>query len=108
ISATISANLVAGARRSVEILLQIRRQDFGCQAALSEDDQLELPLEKLRCDSPRLGDVRTPDAQLLVDDRRIHEEEALLPAGRTALLYELEWPLRQRFGKLSRICDGRR
>ena len=108
IAAAVSANLLGRARRAVEVVLQIRRQDLGRQPALREHDQLQVPLQELRRDAPRLGQIRTADAELLVDDRRIDEEEELLAARRAALVDELERLLDQPLGQLARIGDRRR
>src|SRR5439155_2967282 len=52
ITAAIPSNpSLAGPRTLLEIVLEVRRQDLRRQAALREDDQLEVPLEKLRRDA---------------------------------------------------------
>src|SRR6185503_6131175 len=108
VATPIPANLVLRARLPAEIVLQVRRQDFGRESALREHDQLQLPLEEFRRDAPGLGEVRPPDAQLLVDDRRVDEQEELLAARRAALGDELERLLHERLGELLRVGNRRR
>ena len=52
--------------------------------------------------------IRSADAQLPVDHRRIDEEEHLLAARRAGLLHQLERRLHQRLGQLPRVGDRRR
>ena len=85
IAAAVAANLLRRARRRLEIVLEIRRQDLGRQPALREHDRLQLALQELGGDPPRLAKVRPPDAELRVHDRRVHEEEELLATRRAAL-----------------------
>ena len=94
VAAAISADDVRGTRRPVKGVLQIRRQDLDRETALGEDDQLQVVLEELERDPARFGEIRTADAELRVDDRRVHEEEELLAARRAALLHQLEWTAR--------------
>ena len=47
VAAAIAADLIARARRAVEVVLEIRRQDLGRQPALREDDHLQLALQEL-------------------------------------------------------------
>ena len=108
VPAPIAADLLGCARGSLEIVLQIRGQDLGRQSALTEDDQLQLPLEELPSHAPRLGEVRPPDAEFLVDDGWIDEQEQLLAARRAAVVDEREGLLRQPLGQLARIRDSRR
>ena len=90
VAAAIAANPFGRAGRRLEVVLQIGRQDLGRQPALREDDQLQVALEEFRGDPARLAQVRAPDAELMVDDRRIDEDEELLAARRAALLDQLE------------------
>ena len=108
VAAAIAAHLLGRARRALEVVLQIRRQDLGRQPALAEDDQLQLPLEELPGDAARFGEVRAPDAELAVDDRRVDEEEQLLAARRAAFLDERERLLGQPLRQLARVGDRRR
>ena len=109
VPAAIAADLLARSRRPVEVVLEIGRQNLRRQTALREDDDLQLPLEELRRDATRFGQIRAPDAQLLVDHRRIDEQEELLAARRAALGHQLERLLDERFSELARIGDrGRR
>src|SRR5687768_16869777 len=85
-----SRNPFSISRRPIEIVFEIRRQDFGRQPALGEDDQLESALEKLSRHPSRLTQVRPPDPELLIDDRRIHEQKRLLAAGSAIFRNELE------------------
>ena len=54
------------------------------------------------------AEIRAADAELLVDDRRVDEDEELLAARRAALVDELERLLGQPLGQLARIGDRRR
>ena len=51
--------------------------------------------------------IRSPDAQLLVDHRRVHEQEELLAARRAVVVDELERLLGQPLGELARVGDRR-
>ena len=108
IAAAIAANLLVRSRRTAEIVLQIRRQDLGRQAALREHDRLQLALQELGREPARFGQIRPADAELRVDDRRVDEEKELLAARRAALRHELERLLDERLGQLARIGDRRR
>ena len=108
IAAAIPANHVGRPRRARKRVLQIRRQDLRRETALREDDHLQAALQELDRDAPRFGEIRPPDAQLRVDDRRIDEQKELLAARRAALAHfrkrRADQPLRQ----LARIRDRRR
>ena len=108
IAAAIAADHVGGAGRPVKGILQIGRQDLDRQPALREDDQLQLVLQELERHAARLGEIRAPNAELGVHDRRIDEEEELLAARRAAFVDELERLPRQPFGQLARVGDRRR
>ena len=53
-------------------------------------------------------EVRAPDAELMVDDRRVDEDEELLAARRAAPVDELERLLGEPLGELARVRDRRR
>ena len=108
VAAAVAANLLARARRSLEVVLQIRRQELGRQPALRKDDRLQAALEELAGDAAGLAQIRPPDAELLADDGRVDEEEELLAARRAILGHQLEWLLDQRFSQLARVGDRRR
>src|SRR5690606_41981207 len=101
IAAAIPANHLGSARRPLERLLEIRRQNLGRQPALREDDRLQPALEELTGDATRFGEIRTPDAELGVDDRGIDEQEVLLAARRAALLDERERLADEPLGQLA-------
>ena len=112
IAAAISADCLArrlhrSGTACLEIVLQVGRQDLGRQTALGEHDQLQIALQELRGHPSRLGKVRPPDAELMVDDRRVDEDEELLAARRAAPVDELEGLLGEPFGQLARIGDRR-
>ena len=108
VTAAIPANLILRARLPAEIVLQIRRQDFGREPALREHDQLQLPLEEFRRNPSRFRDIRPSNAELLIDHRRIDEQEELLAARRAAFGDELERLFDERLRELLRIGNGRR
>ena len=108
IAAAIAANSLGRARHVLEVVLQVRRQDLRREAALGEHDQLEVPFQELGRDPARFAEIRAADAELMVDDRRVHEDEELLAARRAGLLHELERLLGQPLGELARIGDRRR
>src|SRR5215470_18309546 len=108
IPAAIPTNSLGRARHVLEVVLEVGRQDLGREPALRKDDELKIPLEKLGGDSTRFAKIRAADAELMVDDRRIHEHKELLASGCTALLDELERLLGEAFGQLARIGDRRR
>src|SRR5207248_988785 len=88
VAAAVAANPIGRAWQPGEILLQVRRQQLGRQPALREDDQLQIPLQELRRDAARLAQIRAPDAELMIDDRRVDEQKEFLTARRAALLDE--------------------
>ena len=53
IAAAVAADHVRRARRPLERVLQVRRQDLGREAALREQDQLQVVLEELERDPAR-------------------------------------------------------
>ena len=108
VAAAIAADHVGRARRPVKRILQIRRQDLDREAALREEDQLQVVLEELERDAPRFREVRAADPELRVDDRRIDEQEELLAARRAALVDQLERPAGEPFRQLARVGDRRR
>ena len=108
VAAAIAANLLARARRPLEVIFQIRRQELGRQAALRKDNRLQAALEELAGDAAGLAQIRAPDAELLADDRRVDEEEELLASRRAVLRHQLERLLDQRFSQLARIGNRRR
>ena len=90
-------------------VLQVARQDLGDEPALREDDDLQAAVAGTRARrAASRCDVRPADAELPVDDRRVHEDEELLAARRAALVDELERPLGQPLGQLARVGDRRR
>ena len=108
VAPSVAADLLARARRSLEIVLQIRRQDLGGQTALRKDDRLQAALEELARDTAGLAQIRAADAQLVIDDRRVDEEEELFAARCAVFGHELERPLDERFSELLRVgnCRG--
>ena len=105
VPATVSPDSLARPGRSVEIVLQIRRQDFCGQSALGEDDELHSALQEFAGHTPGLRQVRASDPELLVDDGRVHEQEGLLAARRPVLGDQLEGLLHEPFGQLARVRD---
>ena len=53
-------------------------------------------------------EIRAADAELMVDDRRVDEDEELLAARRAALVDELERLLGEPLGELARVGNRRR
>ena len=84
IAAAIAADSLRCSRFRVELFLQVGGEDLCGEPALREDDQLQVALEKLRGDATGLAKVRAPDPELMIDDRRIDEDEELLPARRAS------------------------
>ena len=108
IAAAIAADDVGGAGRTVERILEIRREELDRQPALGEHDQLQLVLQELERDAARFGQVRSADAELGIHHRRVDEEEELLPARRAALVDELERLPGQPFRQFAGVRDRRR
>ena len=108
VAAAIAADLLGHARHRLEVLFQIRGEDLGGQPALRKHDHLQIAAQELPRHAPRLGQIRTTDAQLAVHHRRIHEHDELLAARRAALTDERERPLGEPLGQLARIGDGGR
>ena len=63
-------------------LLQIGEQHFGMQAAIGEDDGLQLPREEFLGDARGFGEIAAADAEVAVDHRRIVENEEFFGGGR--------------------------
>ncbi len=108
IAAPIPPHHIVRARRPLYRVLQVARQDLGDEPALREHDDLQAAPEELQRHPPRFLGVRPADAELLVDDGRVDEEEVLLAARRAALLDQLERPLGEPLGQLLRIGNRRR
>src|SRR5207247_1021359 len=69
---------------------------------------LQVPLQELGGDPARLAEIRPPDTELVVDDRRIDEDEEFLAARRAASVHEFERLLGKPLGELARVRDRRR
>ena len=108
ITAAIAAHPFGRARNPVEIVFQIGGQQFGRETALREDDGLEIPFQELPRHSPRLAQIRPPDPELAIDDRRVDEREQFFAARRTASLDQLKRRFNEPLGQLARICNRRR
>src|SRR4029453_13966907 len=103
IAAPVPANLFVRSRWAAEIVLEIRRQDLGRKTALREHDRLQLALQKLGREPAPFPQIRPADAELRVDNRRVHEEKELFTTWCAALRHELEGLLDERLGQLARI-----
>src|SRR5262249_13659050 len=64
IAAPVATDTIRGAWHSPEVVLQIRRENLGGQAALRKHDELKVAPEKFTGDAPRFHQVRAPYAQL--------------------------------------------
>ena len=82
ISAAISANGFGSHRQPLASFLQIGQQHLGRQAVIGKYQRLLAPVDELQRNPASLVKVASPDAELLVDDRRIIEDEVLLAGGR--------------------------
>ncbi len=108
VATPVTPNPLGSSRHAFEVILQIRRQDLGGETAPGEDDELKIPLQEFRGDAAGFAQVRPADAELMIDDRRIDEDEEFLAAGRAAAIDELEGLLGKAFGELLRVRDRRR
>ena len=110
VAAAIAADLVAArraapAKSSLRYVVRISVASRLCAKTIS----CSLRFRNSRRDAPRLRQIRPADAELLVDHRRVDEEEHLLAARRAGLRHQLERLLDQRLGQLARVGDrGRR
>jgi hypothetical protein len=95
--------LITRTWRPFEVLLEIGGQNLGGQPALREHDDLEPPLQELGGETTGLSEIRSTYAQLLVDNRRIHEQEPLLATWCAAFRHQLERLLDERLRKLAWI-----
>ena len=102
VSAAIATNALGHAGHILEIFLEIGGEDLRRQPALREDDHLQVAAQELARHATRLRDVRAPDAELAIHDRRIDEHEKLLALRRAALLDVRERLLGQALGQLAR------
>ena len=73
---------------------EIGGENLGGQAALREDDDLQVPPQELERHAARLGQIRPADPELAVDHRRVDEDEELLGARRAALVDQRHRPSR--------------
>ena len=90
IAASISNNDFVGHRPLLEGILQIPHEDFCDQPAVGENDRGNIALQKCRSNVLRFLHVRSTNAELTVDDRRIVEEDMLLTLARATLANEFE------------------
>ena len=65
--------------------LQVAHENLGDQPAVGENDRRNVALQERRRDLLRLVDVRAPNAQLPIHDRRVVEEDVLLAFAGAAL-----------------------
>ena len=103
IAAAIAANGFSAAGRRGIGLLQIREQDFRMQAAIREDDGLQLAREKFLGDARRFGEIAAANAEVAVDHRRIVENEEFFGSGRAVFLDGRDFTFGQLPGQLARI-----
>ena len=96
VAAAIPANGRFAPRLPAARLLQVAREYLCGQAVVGEDEGLSTALQERLRHASRFVDVAPPDAELLVHDRRVVEDEVPLPAGcaivideREPLLYEV-------------------
>src|SRR5215813_958944 len=82
-------------RSLLERSFQVIHQNLGHQAAVGENNRCHIPLQKRRRDMLRLLHVRSADAQLRIDNRRIVKEDVLLSFTGSALADEFKWQVRQ-------------
>ena len=92
----------------IEIILQIRQQNLGRQAAVGEHQRLLAAVEQLPRDAPRLVQISAADAQRAVHHRRVVKHHEFLTRRRTVVVHQVERQTRKRFRQLLRIGDGRR
>ena len=76
------------------------------QAAIGEDQRLQVALQEFLGHARTLADIPAPDAQIAVDDRRIVKNKELLARRRAIFVDGCEFGLRQARRQLARIRDG--
>ena len=103
ISAAIAANRFgfSGLRR--EGLLQIGEQDFGVQAAIGEDDRLQLAREKFLGHARGFVQVAAANAEIFIHHRRIVKDEKLFRRGRAIFLDGFHFGFRELAGEFGGI-----
>ena len=84
---------------------QIRGQQFRPQARPREVDRLDAPLEQFLGERDRLPDGVAPDAEGLIDDRRIVHGDRPLAGRRAALVEHGHRTADEARGVLSRVAD---
>lgn len=88
--------------------LEVGGEDFHAQAAAAEDDGLNALQQELGGDAAGLVDHRLADAQFLIDDRGIVEDEMLFAPGRAVVVDQAEGNAEELLGQFPGIGDGRR
>ena len=79
-------------------LLQIGEQDFGVQAAIGEDDGLQLSRQEFLGHARGFVEIAAADAEIAVDHRRIVEDEKFFGGGRAIFFDRCDFA----FGQLRR------
>ena len=105
ISPAVSTNDLRSAGRSGKRVLHVRRQNFGGQPALREHDDLQATLQKFDGDTACLGQIRPSNAELRVDDRRVHKDEVFFAPRRTRLIDQFKRRTDQFLRQLAGIGD---
>src|SRR5215475_163094 len=107
VSAAISNDRFLRDRPLIESLLQVANEDFRDKAAVREYDGWNLPLQK--CSGNMFGflDIRPPDAELSVHNRRVVEENMFFAFTGSIFANEFERNASEFLGKFLRVCYGR-
>ena len=86
-------------------MLEIREKQFGVQAAIGEDNRLQLAREEFFSDAGGFVDVAATDAEIAIDHRRIVKDEKFFGGGGTVFFDDLHLIFDQLRGEFAGIGD---
>ena len=103
VATAVAAHRFRTARRLREIFFEVGDQDFGGQAAVGENNGLQLARKERLRQPACLVQVRPADAQLGVDDGGIIKDKILLPGGRSVVVHQRDIFFQDARGEFLRI-----
>ena len=107
IAAAIAANRLGLAGLRAIGLLQISEQKLGVQAAIGEDDGLQLAREEFFGHARGFVHIAAADAEIAIDHRRIVKDEEFFGGGRAIFFDDLDLVFDQLRGEFAGIGDRR-
>ncbi len=108
VSRAVSAHALVGVEPRGQVLAQVAEHHLDLQPAAAEHDGLDAGADPGRCDASRLEHRAAAHAKLAIEQRRVVEDQAALPARRPAPIDQRDVVLfQQSLRELARVGDGR-